>query len=85
MNYNTLIPPGRSTLVLPIDQLYVGEKARPGRKLMASGITRFVLSVGDKPAGPLYVDNLRLERDERPPRCSSTVCMPSISARPPVR
>jgi len=41
--------------------LYVGEKARPGRYLILSGITRLVFGVGD--AGPLFLDNLRLERD----------------------
>lgn len=64
VNYTTVVPPGRSTLVLPVKQLYVGEKSRPGRMLIVNGITRFVLSIGDKPAGPLYVDDIRLERDE---------------------
>jgi hypothetical protein len=63
VNYGTLLPPGKSTLVLPLAQLYVGEKARPGRNLLLSGITRLVFSVGDKPAGAIYLDNLRLERD----------------------
>jgi hypothetical protein len=67
VNYNTLAPPGRSTLVLPLEQLYVGEKARPGRRLMLGGIKRFVLSVGDNPPGPLFVDNLRLQRDTQTP------------------
>jgi hypothetical protein len=64
VNYTTVVPPGRSTLVLPVKQLYVGEKSRPGRMLIVNGITRFVLSIGDKPAAPLYVDDIRLERDE---------------------
>jgi hypothetical protein len=64
VNYTTVVPPGHSTLVLPVKQLYVGEKSRPGRMLILNGITRFVLSIGDKPAGPLYVDDIRLERDE---------------------
>ncbi len=64
VNYHTVVPPGRSTLVLPIKQLYVGEKSRPGRMLILNGITRFVLSIGDKPSAPLYVDNIRIERDE---------------------
>ena len=63
VNYGTLFPPGKSTLVLPLAQLYVGEKARPGRNLMLGGITRLVLSIGDKPHGPVYLDNIRLERD----------------------
>jgi len=67
VNYNTVVPPGQSTLVLPMDQLYVGEKSRPGRRLMASGVTRLVFIVGDKPAAPLYIDNVRLERDVETP------------------
>ena len=63
VNYNTLVPPGQSTLVIPLDQLYVGEKARPGRRLLLNAITHFVLSVGDNPPAPLFVDNIRLERD----------------------
>ncbi len=68
VNYGTLVPPGRSTLVLPIDQLYVGEKGRPGRKLVANAINFLALILGDKPAGPVYFDNLRLERDEETPK-----------------
>ncbi len=33
VNYSTVAPPGKSTLVIPIKQLYVGEKSRPGRML----------------------------------------------------
>jgi hypothetical protein len=63
VNYETLVPPGKSTLVLPLAQLYVGEKGRPGRKLILNAITRFVLSTGDQAPAPLYLDNLRLDRD----------------------
>jgi hypothetical protein len=63
VNYQTVAPPGQSTLVLPVKQLYVGEKSRPGRMLLLNGITRFILNIGDKPSAPLFVDNLRLERD----------------------
>ncbi|MGA2033717.1 MAG: hypothetical protein ABSG68_15800 [Thermoguttaceae bacterium] len=66
VNYSTVVPPGRSTLILPLKQLYVGEKSRPGRMLNLGGITTFVLALDDKPAAPLYVDNLRLERDDSP-------------------
>ena len=52
VNYNTVVPPGRSTLVLPLDQLYVGEKSRPGRKLMLSGVTHLVFNIGEQPSGP---------------------------------
>jgi hypothetical protein len=62
VNYTTVIPPGASTLIIPT-ALYVGEKARPGRALLLDGITRLVFSVGDKPEAPLFLDNLRLERD----------------------
>ena len=63
VNYLTVAPPGRSTLIIPVKQLYVGEKSGPGRMLMLGDITRLVFSVGDSPPGPLFVDNVRLERD----------------------
>ena len=63
VNYSTVILPGQSTLILPLKQLYVGEKSRPGRSLILSGITRLVFSVGAAPAAPLFLDKLRLERD----------------------
>jgi hypothetical protein len=63
VNYVTIVPPGKSTLVIPVKQLYVGEKSRPGRMLLLSSITRFVLSIGEKPEAPLHLDNVRLERD----------------------
>jgi hypothetical protein len=43
--------------------LFVGEKSRPGRPLMREAITRLVISLSDKPEAPLFLDNLRLERD----------------------
>lgn len=61
VNYNTLALPGASTLILPLQQLYVGEKARPGRHLNLADITKLVFLVGD--SRPLFLDNLRLERD----------------------
>ncbi|MBE3134172.1 MAG: zinc ribbon domain-containing protein, partial [Acidobacteria bacterium] len=64
VNYTTVVPPGASTFILPVKQMYVGEKSRPGRMLILNGITRLVFSIGDKPAAPLYVDHVRLERDE---------------------
>jgi hypothetical protein len=66
VNYVTVAPPGQSTLIIPVKQLYVGEKSRPGRMLDLKGITWFVLSAGEKPQGPLFVDNVRLERDDSP-------------------
>jgi hypothetical protein len=64
MNYETVIPPGQSTLILPVKTLYVGEKSRPGRGLKLNAITRLVFSVGEKPKAPLFIDNIRLERDD---------------------
>lgn len=67
VNYETVVPPGKSTFVLPLSQLYVGEKSRPGRNLITAAITRLVFIVGDQPAAPLYIDNVRLERDTETP------------------
>ncbi len=64
VNYSTVVPPGKSTLIIPVKQLYVGEKARPGRMLIVTGITRLVFAIGERPPAPLFVDNLRLERDD---------------------
>jgi len=64
VNYQTVVPPGRSTLTLPLEQLFVGEKSRPGRKLMVGHITRLVFSVGDAPPAPIFIDHVRLERDD---------------------
>ena len=66
VNYSTVAPPGKSTLIIPIKQLYVGEKSRPGRMLDLARITRLVFGIGDAPEAPLYLDNLRLERDDSP-------------------
>jgi len=62
VNYTTVVPPGSSTLIIPT-ALYVGEKSRPGRPLILSGITRLVFAIGDHPEAPLFIDNIRLERD----------------------
>jgi hypothetical protein len=64
VNYATVVPPGRSTLIIPVKQLYVGEKARPGRMLSLGKITRLVFGIADTPAGSLLLDNVRLERDD---------------------
>jgi hypothetical protein len=63
VNYSTVIPPGRSTLIIPVKQLYVGEKSRPGRMLLLDAVNRLVFSIPDKPPAPLFIDNIRLERD----------------------
>ena len=70
VNYSTVVPSGKSTLIIPIKQLYVGEKSRPGRMLILGGITRLVFGIGDSPPAPLFVDNIRLERDETSARVS---------------
>jgi len=62
VNYTTIAPPGSSTLIIPT-ALYVGEKSRPGRPLMRHAITRLVFSIGAAPEAPLFVDNIRLQRD----------------------
>jgi hypothetical protein len=64
VNYVTVVPPGSSTLIVPVQQLYVGEKSRPGRRLLLADITRLVFSIDDKPPAPLFVDHVRLERDD---------------------
>ncbi len=63
VNYSTVVPPGRSTLIIPLKQLYVGEKSRPGRTLILDKITRLVFGIGERPAAPLMIENVRLERD----------------------
>ncbi|HYF50810.1 MAG TPA: glycoside hydrolase domain-containing protein [Planctomycetota bacterium] len=64
VNYSTVIPAGKSTFLLPVKQMYIGEKSRPGPMLKLAEITRLVFAVGDKPTGALYIDNVRLERDD---------------------
>jgi hypothetical protein len=61
VNYTTILPPGPSTLIVPTD-LYVGEKARPGRALDLAHIKRLALNIGEA-KGPVFFANLRLERD----------------------
>jgi hypothetical protein len=63
VNYLTVVPPGASTLIIPVEQLYVGEKSRPGRMLLLADITRLVFSISEQPQAPLFMDNIRLERD----------------------
>ena len=63
VNNETIVPPGASTLVIPLGQLYVGEKGRPGRNLLLGNITRVVFNIGPTPAGAVEFSNFRLERD----------------------
>jgi len=73
VNYNTVIPPGASTLIVPTE-LYVGEKARPGRVMDKGHIKQLVLSLGDS-KGPVFFGNLRLEKD-----LSDKVHVPGLKA-----
>ncbi len=73
VNYNTVLPPGASTLIVPTD-LYVGEKSRPGRHLDLANIKRLALNIGDA-KGPVYFSDLRLERD-----LSDSVRVPGLLA-----
>ncbi len=70
VNYETVVPPGRSTLIVPVKQLYVGEKSRPGRMLDLAHVTRLVFGIGDRPAGALLLDRVRVERDDSVARVS---------------
>ena len=83
VNYETVVPPGRSTLIIPVKQLFVGEKSRPGRSLKLDKITRLVFSIGDKPARALLLDDVHWSaaRDRR--GRASRACMPSTSDQTP--
>lgn len=63
VNYQTVVPPGQSTLAIPVKQLYVGEKSRPGRMLLLGQVARLVFNIGNRAQAPLFLDNVRLERD----------------------
>lgn len=58
VNYETVVPPGKSTVTLPAD-IYVGEKSRPGRPLLKDQITHLFINPKGK---QLFFDNFRLER-----------------------
>jgi len=58
VNHETVVPPGKSTVSLPTE-LYVGEKARPGRPLLRKQINKlYVNTKGYR----LIFDNFRLLR-----------------------
>ncbi len=64
VNIYTIVVPGASKLILPVKQLYVGEKGRPGRMLKLDKIKLLAFAQGsDKPKNPFYIDNVRLEKD----------------------
>ncbi|MCL2641719.1 MAG: hypothetical protein FWD53_12795, partial [Phycisphaerales bacterium] len=60
VNYNVMVPPGKSTVTMPTD-MYVGEKSRPGRPLLKERVT--FLAFGPEKY-PLVFDNIRLEKNE---------------------
>ena len=64
VNYATVIPPGASTLIIPMKQLYTGEKSRPGRMLDFSAVTRLCMFLGEKPTATVLLESIRLERDD---------------------
>jgi len=63
VNYNTIAPPGASTIIMPAT-IYVGEKSRPGRMLDKAHVTRLVFGIPEKAEAPVFIDNVRLERDD---------------------
>ena len=65
VNYNTMIPPGASTIILPLKTLFTGEKARPGPLLDLKNIKRYAFIIDEKPPSPVWIDNIRLERDDQ--------------------
>lgn len=71
VNYETVVPPGRSTVTLPTD-IYVGEKSRPGRPLIKDKITDLFINPKEK---LLVVDNFRLDRLDM-----SSVIFPGLRA-----
>ena len=82
VNYNTVVPPGASTLVLPTN-IYVGEKSRPGRPLDRANVNRLVFGTGRKPPPPSSSTTSGSSATTPPPGRSSTASMPSTSA--PIR
>lgn len=63
VNYSTIVVPGSSTVIIPLKQLFKGERSRPGGPLNLAEIVKWGLVFYAKPAAPLFVDNIRLERD----------------------
>ncbi|MCL2648374.1 MAG: hypothetical protein FWD61_15420 [Phycisphaerales bacterium] len=60
VNYNSVVPPGKSTVTMPTD-MYVGEKSRPGRALVKEKVT--FLALGPEKY-PLVFGNFRLEKND---------------------
>lgn len=84
VNYTTIVPPGSSTLIIPMS-LYVGEKSRPGRPLILSSITRMVFSIGEEPECRCSSTTCAWSVTPRRRVCFSTGCGRSTSARVPAR
>ncbi|MGA2065704.1 MAG: hypothetical protein ABSG86_12075 [Thermoguttaceae bacterium] len=60
--YQTTIPPGLSTITIPIGKMCVGEKSSGGQRLNLAGIKKYAVMIDEKPAAPLLISNVRLER-----------------------
>ena len=60
--YATAVPPGLSTITVPIGAMCVGEKSALGEHLKLAEITKWAIMINEKPAAPLLISNVRLER-----------------------
>jgi len=60
VNFETMVPPGSSTVTIPTDR-YVGEKSKPGRRLLAGAIRQLFI---DPKGHLLHFNNLRLEKGD---------------------
>ena len=63
VNYWTAVSPGENTVRIPLNQLFVGEKSRPGRNLILNSIKRLLLGVKGSHPTAVFIDNVRLEKD----------------------
>ena len=82
VNYNTVVPPGASTLIIPTS-LYVGEKSRPGRladegRRHAARLHPSATSRRRRSTSTTFAWSATPKRR----RSSSTACTPSTSAPP---
>jgi hypothetical protein len=60
--YATAVPPGLSTITVPIGAMCVGEKSALGEHLKLAEIKKWAVMIDEKPAAPLLIGNVRLER-----------------------
>ncbi len=83
VNYETVVPPGQSTLVLPLAQLYVGEKGRPGASCCwGPSRTWYSAWATNRPGRYIWTTSGWSATTKRR---SSKGCTPSTSARRPAR